>query len=328
MKHLIKFGFVIFSLFFIVGCVDLENESEKKQNEEIKYLDHYIALLQDSLKTDTSVYDKTIHKLTSGVYYIIEKQATDTTLGIEYDNCIEINFVGRMLKSGLAFHTNNAQVAKANSLRSNVYVPGTYYLKYNPNYLWTYGFYYGMSTMKKGAKYKIFVPSSLGFGSTSYGAITEYSSLVYEVELVNVVKEPKSADSLKIELMKNNIGSMEKFDTLESSIYYKETTKGIGNVLKLNDKIDIKYRMGLIDGRLIKSDSSYSDTTLTMGDNYLLPNGGLDCALRYLKVGSKAKLIIPYNLAFGENGAGNIYNQVVIPIYTSLVLDVEVEKLY
>jgi FKBP-type peptidyl-prolyl cis-trans isomerase len=52
------------------------------------------------------------------------------------------------------------------------------------------GFDEGVTYMKAGGKAKFLIPSSLGYGSVGYYTIPGYTALLYEVELVKVIKGP------------------------------------------------------------------------------------------------------------------------------------------
>lgn len=48
---------------------------------------------------------------------------------------------------------------------------------------WTEGLQY----MKEGAKYRFFIPYQLGYGASGVGTIPPYSTLIFEVELIEVL---------------------------------------------------------------------------------------------------------------------------------------------
>jgi len=48
------------------------------------------------------------------------------------------------------------------------------------------GFVEGMTMMKEGSKYELYIPSELGYGSRGGGRIKPGSTLIFEVELINV----------------------------------------------------------------------------------------------------------------------------------------------
>lgn len=48
------------------------------------------------------------------------------------------------------------------------------------------GFDEGISYMKKGGKAKLIIPSSIVYGADGYNSIPEYSTLIFDVELINI----------------------------------------------------------------------------------------------------------------------------------------------
>ena len=87
----------------------------------------------------------------------------------------------------------------------------------------------------------------------------------------------------------------------ESGLQYEVITQGDGDTPTAASTVRTHYRGTLINGD--EFDSSYSRNEPTE-----FPVGGVIAgwteALQLMPVGSKWKLYIPYNLAYGENGAG------------------------
>ncbi len=90
--------------------------------------------------------------------------------------------------------------------------------------------------------------------------------------------------------------------------------KGRGPKINVEDSVHIVYSVEAINGKLI-----YSDIT----DDYVAGRRqqmiGLDQAVLQLSVGSRAKVILPSNLAYGIGGDGDR-----IPQSAILVIDVKV----
>ena len=104
-------------------------------------------------------------------------------------------------------------------------------------------------------------------------------------------------------------------EKLSNGLRIWEYETGKGKKVDYNDEITIKYRLEAITGQLI-----YDETkTLIVGT--LEVETGLDQALRELKKGSKAKVIIPSHLGYGLVGDGNR-----IPKMAVLIYDVEVNN--
>lgn len=89
--------------------------------------------------------------------------------------------------------------------------------------------------------------------------------------------------------------------TLPSGLQYKVLREGTGPSPKSDDTVTTHYRGTLIDGT--EFDSSYSrGEPSTFALNQVIK--GWQEALQLMKVGSKWKVFVPSDLAYGEQGAG------------------------
>lgn len=106
--------------------------------------------------------------------------------------------------------------------------------------------------------------------------------------------------------------------TLPSGLQYKVLKSGNGATPKASDSVECHYEGRLISGTVF--DSSYQrGETATFGVTQVI--AGWVEALQLMKEGDKWQLYIPYNLAYGERGAG-----AQIPPYATLIFDVELVK--
>lgn len=103
--------------------------------------------------------------------------------------------------------------------------------------------------------------------------------------------------------------------TLESGLQYEILTKGNGAVPVSTDKVRVHYHGTLIDGTVFDS-SVRRGQPAEFGVTQVI--GGWVEALQLMPVGSKWKLFIPSDLAYGAQGAG----QQIGP-HTTLVFEVE-----
>ncbi|MCL4104459.1 UNVERIFIED_CONTAM: hypothetical protein GTU68_047421 [Idotea baltica] len=86
-----------------------------------------------------------------------------------------------------------------------------------------------------------------------------------------------------------------------SGLQYEVLTAGEGVTPTADDVVEVHYRGTLIDGT--EFDSSYSrNQPATFGVTQVIP--GWVEALQMMPVGSKWKLVIPADLAYGAGGAG------------------------
>lgn len=103
--------------------------------------------------------------------------------------------------------------------------------------------------------------------------------------------------------------------TLPSGLQYEVITEGNGKLAQATDQVKCHYEGTLIDGTLFDSSVQRGEPA-TFGVNQVIP--GWVEALQLMPEGSKWKLYIPSNLAYGERGAGEM-----IPPHSTLVFEVE-----
>lgn len=100
-----------------------------------------------------------------------------------------------------------------------------------------------------------------------------------------------------------------------SGLQYEILTEGTGKSPKATDSVKCHYEGRLIDGTVF--DSSYQrGTPATFPLNGVI--AGWTEGLQLMKEGAKFRFYIPFNLAYGSNGAG-----ASIPPYSALIFDVE-----
>lgn len=103
--------------------------------------------------------------------------------------------------------------------------------------------------------------------------------------------------------------------TLPSGLQYKVLKEGNGNKPKATDKVKCHYEGFLIDGTVF-------DSSIQRGEPAVFPLNqviaGWTEGLQLMQEGAKYRFFIPYQLGYGERGAG-----ASIPPFATLVFDVE-----
>ncbi len=113
----------------------------------------------------------------------------------------------------------------------------------------------------------------------------------------------------------NENGKRKGVITTESGLQYEIINNGSGPKPIATDNVKTHYHGTLIDGTVFDS-SVDRDEPISFDVNGVI--AGWTEALQLMPVGSKWKLYIPYNLAYGERGAGP-----KIGPYSTLIFEVE-----
>ena len=121
----------------------------------------------------------------------------------------------------------------------------------------------------------------------------------------------KQAGAEFLEINRHKAGVVE----LPSGLQYEILKQGTGAKPSANDKVKCHYHGTLINGTVFDSSVQRGEPA-TFGVSQVIP--GWVEALQLMPVGSKWRLFIPSNLAYGEHGAGD-----VIEPNSTLIFDVE-----
>ena len=105
--------------------------------------------------------------------------------------------------------------------------------------------------------------------------------------------------------------------TTKSGLQYKVISTGKGKAPVATDKVTVHYTGKLIDGTTF--DSSVGREPITFEVGGVIP--GWTEALQLMHEGDKWMIYLPYDIAYGERGAGD-----QIPPYATLIFEVELLK--
>lgn len=112
-----------------------------------------------------------VKETASGLQYVVEKEGTGAQPTAEDE--VTVHYTGRLL-DGTVFDSS-VNRGEPTTFPLNRVIPG-----------WTEG----VQLMKEGAKYTFFIPSDLAYGPQGIpGAIPPHSTLIFDVELIKVVKK-------------------------------------------------------------------------------------------------------------------------------------------
>ena len=143
------------------------------------------------------------------------------------------------------------------------------------------------------------------------------SNFMAEVEEENKKKREEIGAMLRVageQFLADN-AKKDGIVVLPSGLQYEVLTEGSGRKPKATDNVKCHYEGRLIDGTVF--DSSYRrGTPAVFGLNQVI--AGWTEGVQLMQEGAKYRFFIPYNLAYGANGAGDS-----IPPYSALIFEVE-----
>ena len=180
--------------------------------------------------------------------------------------------------------------------------------------------------MHLGDRVKAIIPFDMAYGEHSVGEIPAYANLVYDIKLLTITtaadlqaEAERALKALKEEseraffdyLKVNNIT-----DYTASGLFFAKSLVTEGAQPQKGQTARIKFEASYLDGTpLGDSEQLGGQYDLVIGEGKVLK--GLEEGVGLMRVGEKARFVLPYTLAYGANPYGNI------PAYSNLVFDVE-----
>ncbi|MCK5855968.1 MAG: FKBP-type peptidyl-prolyl cis-trans isomerase [Bacteroidales bacterium] len=169
------------------------------------------------------------------------------------------------------------------------------------------GWEMGLQKMTVGEKRRLIIPYQLAYGEKGRKpTIPAKAELVFDVEMVAIAPDaiPKPYDVSGLDTT-----------TTKTGLKYIKINKTNGDRIVNADTVYLKYVAYFEDGSILESTYERNDSLMIIsGSETMIP--GLIEVVNYLKVGEKARVIIPYQLGFGEEG-----RPPVIPAKTTLIFD-------
>ena len=182
----------------------------------------------------------------------------------------------------------------------------------------------GLLLMSEGAQATIFFTSDFGFGSAGSGDISPYRPLKYEIELLEVIKDIDAYELARINTYMDTILVSDTIHDPDSDaiMYYIIDEASDGAPVVNDSLVQIAYKGYLMDGRVFDQRTASDPFEMTVGKDLI---AGWDLGLLKLHEGEKARFVIPYQLAYGEEGSIHRESGLrTIPPYETLLFDIEI----
>ena len=184
--------------------------------------------------------------------------------------------------------------------------------------------------MHLGERVKAVIPFEMAYGNRPVGAIPAYSNLIYDIKLLKITtaeelraEAEKALEALKVESEKafnDYVNANGIVNHTSSGLYYSKMLVSDGKSPQRGQKVRIKFNASYIDGTpLGNSDDLGESFEMVYGDGSVLK--GLEEGIGMMHVGEKARFVLPYHLAYGEQPYGKI------PGCSNIVFDVELVEI-
>jgi peptidylprolyl isomerase len=168
----------------------------------------------------------------------------------------------------------------------------------------------GISMMRNGEKARLIIPSKLALGEAGYPPIIPPNSdLIMDIEILEV--------KVLIAPAKFDIKGLEAKTTASGLKYYEVKRTASAVKAAAGKVVKVHYSGYLADGTMFDSSVERGEPIeFPLGQGQVIP--GWDEGIALMSIGDKLRLVIPYNLAYGEQG-----RPPMIPAKAELTFDVE-----
>lgn len=161
-----------------------------------------------------------------------------------------------------------------------------------------------LAGIKAGEKRHAVIPYGLAYGPQGAAGIPPYTTLVVDVEAVQVTPGDKA------------------FERDKKKLTIDDVTAGAGPSVKSGDTVQLHFTATLPDGKKLGSTHDTGQPLLYQVGSAQITRG-FDVGIVGMKAGGKRKITMPPDLAYGEAGAGNG----AIPPNATLVFEIELVKI-
>ncbi len=164
----------------------------------------------------------------------------------------------------------------------------------------------GILGMKLGEKRRLYIPYQLAYGEKGHSPIPAKADLIFDVELVKLQKVDYPIFDV---LGKDTV-------VMDNGVKYIIAKKTDGKQVMPHDVVSIEYIGKLTNNEVFDASFDRGDSlTFEVSANKVIK--GLDSGMLEMKIGEEYRFIIPYELAYGEEG-----REPVIPAKSTLIFDV------
>ncbi len=270
-----KIVYLFFILFLFAQCKDEMSGAEKRQAADERKISAYL----------------TKHKI----------QAKEYAAGIYYQKLKEVSSGETIQRGDIVYAKCAVSVLNGDTLVANTDTLVAF--EHQTRSLIPRGLDIGCNLMKKGEKFRFYLPSVAAFKwySNSRVKLRPHSILICDLDVVQVQSKQE-----KLAIEKDSIAAYLKREKIEQAREYpsglcfkKLTTKNSGRCLRNGDFVRMHFERKYLDGSIHFSTFKNNPVAFRLGTGHAVK--GLEEGLRLLKPGESALLIMPSSIAFGAS---------------------------
>ena len=303
--HLIVIA--VAAIMLVAACTEITDKQDMREQEQ-RFFDLYVAANYPTVQPESS-----------GIYFIEHKAGTGAVP--DADDWLLVNHVCYSIPEDDIYESYVENVALDNQFYNPIAMYGPYKMQ---NGTRNDGLKEGLLLMSEGAQATIFFTSDLGFESAGSGDIPPYASLKYEIELLEVIKDIDAYELARIDTYLDTILVSDTIHDPDSDaiMYYIIDEASDGAPVVNDSLVQVAYKGYLMDGRVFDQRTASNPFEITVGKDVI---AGWDLGLLKLHEGEKARFVIPYQLAYGEDGSIDSESGLrAIPPYETLLFDIEI----
>jgi FKBP-type peptidyl-prolyl cis-trans isomerase len=155
--------------------------------------------------------------------------------------------------------------------------------------------------------------------------VDSYHSLKYEVRLLKLLGD--DIDAYNEAQLTSYLDTVAVYDTVydvetDAAIYYIIDKATDGPLVGLDSTLEVTYKGYIMDGRVFDERDETNPAIFKVSTTDWAARW--DLVLPRLREGEKARMIFPYQLAYGPSGELTSKGNIKIPPYETLLFDIEI----
>jgi FKBP-type peptidyl-prolyl cis-trans isomerase len=278
--YLRRLAGITFMTVLLSACLETEESEFEKQ----------VSLEESIIEDHLQRNGLTATRDNSGIYYQVIS-ANPEGQAVEADDVV---FVKYWMSSLAGAHID--------SLDTSLNPDTAVVFQHSNAALYPQGINQGIRLMNEGERFRLYLPSYLAFGAFSYKTLLPAESiLVTDIEVTEVTN--REVILQKEEAQFQDYIEEQALDGVEkqaNGIYYQLMQAGEGKEAKAGNTVKLHYKGYYLDGEVFDETKSDQPAEVYLGSSSQRLIEGFEEALKLMKEGEKARIMVPSDMAYGS----------------------------